>query len=108
MKLIVILIICYNIITNSFVINQRSTFTQRSTLCMHKDVNKLSSILLSGLISVNVLFPTLPSWGLAQQYKLPPIDRADTNRCVLSSSSMGQANAARDKLYDLRECDLKG
>jgi hypothetical protein len=21
---------------------------------------------------------------------------------------MGQANAARDKLYDLRECDLKG
>jgi uncharacterized protein YjbI with pentapeptide repeats len=29
------------------------------------------------------------------------------NRCVLVSSSMGQANAARDKLYDLRECDLR-
>jgi hypothetical protein len=38
----------------------------------------------------------------AEQYKLPPIDFKDKNRCVLVSSSMGQANAARDKLYDLR------
>jgi uncharacterized protein YjbI with pentapeptide repeats len=30
------------------------------------------------------------------------------NRCVFSSSAMGQANAARDKLYDLRECNLSG
>lgn len=48
------------------------------------------------------------SFGIEQQYKLPPIDRKDPNRCQLQSSSMGQANAARDKLYDLRECDLKG
>lgn len=42
------------------------------------------------------------------QYKLPPIDLKDKSRCQLVSSSMGQANAARDKLYDLRQCDLKG
>ena len=49
-----------------------------------------------------------PSFAIEQQYKLPPIDYKDKNRCVLYSSSMGQANAARDKLYDLRECDLRG
>lgn len=42
------------------------------------------------------------------QYKLPPIDRKDTKRCEFISSNMGQANAARDKLYDLRECDMSG
>lgn len=51
---------------------------------------------------------TLPSFAIEQQYKLPPIDRNDPNRCNLISSSMGQANAARDKLYDLRECSLVG
>lgn len=39
--------------------------------------------------------------------KLPPIDRKDPNRCEPSSSAIGQANAARDKLLDLRECDLR-
>lgn len=46
--------------------------------------------------------------GQTKEFKLPPIDRSDKNRCVLSSSAMGQANAARDKLYDLRECRLSG
>jgi hypothetical protein len=36
------------------------------------------------------------------------IDLADKTRCTLSSSSIGQANAARDKLYDLRQCSLSG
>jgi hypothetical protein len=58
-------------------------------------------------ISVAIALPSI-SWGIAQQYKLPPIDRSDSQRCTLVSSSMGQANAARDKLYDLRECDLRG
>jgi len=49
-----------------------------------------------------------PAYAIEQQYKLPPIDRKDVNRCQLLSSSIGQANAARDKLYDLRECDLRG
>lgn len=39
---------------------------------------------------------------------MPPIDFTDKNRCVLNSSSIGQANAARDKLYDLRQCSLSG
>ena len=40
--------------------------------------------------------------GQTKEFKLPPIDFADKSRCTLSSSNIGQANAARDKLYDLR------
>jgi hypothetical protein len=46
--------------------------------------------------------------GQTKEFKFPPIDYGDQNRCTLSSSSMGQANAARDKLYDLRECKIPG
>ena len=46
--------------------------------------------------------------GQTEKFKLPPVDLSDKNRCKLSSSSIGQANAARDKLYDLRQCDLSG
>jgi uncharacterized protein YjbI with pentapeptide repeats len=49
-----------------------------------------------------------PHAGSTKVFKLPPIDRSDANRCVLNSSNIGQANAARDKLYDLRECNLSG
>ncbi len=38
--------------------------------------------------------------------KLPPIDRTVRDRCVPTSSNIGQANAARDTLLDLRECEL--
>merc|ERR1712037_944957 len=38
----------------------------------------------------------------------PPVNKRDTSRCQFSTSSMGQANAARDKLLDLRECNMKG
>ena len=31
---------------------------------------------------------------------------SDASRCTFTSSAMGQANASRDKLYDLRKCDL--
>ncbi len=44
--------------------------------------------------------------GQTKDFKFPPIDKTDKNRCAFSSSKMGQANAARDKLYDLRECRL--
>mmetsp|Transcript_30549 Transcript_30549/g.41855 ORF Transcript_30549/g.41855 Transcript_30549/m.41855 type:complete len:247 (-) Transcript_30549:60-800(-) len=57
--------------------------------------------------AINLVFAS-SAIAIEQQYKLPPIDYKDPNRCVLSASFMGQANAARDKLYDLRECDLKG
>lgn len=29
-------------------------------------------------------------------------------RCLVKSSAMGQSNAARDSLFDLRECELSG
>lgn len=44
--------------------------------------------------------------GQTEKFKLPPIDRKDPDRCSFKSSTIGQANAARDKLYDLRECVL--
>jgi len=46
--------------------------------------------------------------GSTKEFKLPPIDLEDKNRCVFTGSKMGQANAARDKLYDLRQCQLSG
>ncbi len=74
-----------------------------------------------------------PAWadGDTEKFKFPPIDRSIKNRCAFTSSAMGQArtahaaapaaslpaatrvtspqaNAARDSLYDLRECDLSG
>jgi len=39
---------------------------------------------------------------------LPDIDRKQKNRCKWRSSSMGQANAARSYLFDLRECNMAG
>ena len=42
------------------------------------------------------------------QFQLPPIDRNDKTRCTLTSSTIGQANAGRDKLLDLRECNVAG
>mmetsp|Transcript_39251 Transcript_39251/g.84665 ORF Transcript_39251/g.84665 Transcript_39251/m.84665 type:complete len:243 (+) Transcript_39251:122-850(+) len=70
---------------------------------------------LANAASVSILAATLflnplPSHadGQTKEFKLPPIDKSDKSRCVLNSSKMGQANAARDKLYDLRECDLSG
>eukprot|EP00903_Cladosiphon_okamuranus_P020124 g18479.t1 len=45
--------------------------------------------------------------GSTAKFSLPPISQAK-DRCAFKSSAMGQANAARDKLYDLRECDMSG
>ena len=42
-------------------------------------------------------------------YRFPPVDLTNLkSRCVFSSSAMGQANAARDSLYDLRQCPMSG
>ena len=49
-----------------------------------------------------------PNSGQTKDFKLPPIAFGDKSRCTFSSSKMGQANAARDKLYDLRQCNLQG
>ncbi|CAM9629219.1 unnamed protein product [Hapterophycus canaliculatus] len=45
--------------------------------------------------------------GSTTKFSLPPVGQGK-DRCVFKSSAMGQANAARDKLYDLRECDMSG
>jgi hypothetical protein len=61
--------------------------------------------------TVVLLLPPSAAWadGQTKDFKFPPIDYGDKARCVLKGgSSMGQANAARDKLYDLRQCQLSG
>ena len=69
-----------------------------------------AKVALASLVSISLLAHPLPALadGQTEKFKLPPIDFADKNRCSLNSSSMGQANAARDKLYDLRQCALSG
>ncbi|KAI0559367.1 hypothetical protein FGB62_155g04 [Gracilaria domingensis] len=49
----------------------------------------------------------IPAAAAAAPFKLPPIDRSNPQRCKPTSSAIGQANAARDSLLDLRECDLR-
>ena len=72
--------------------------------------NQLANAASLSILAATLLFNPLPSHadGQTKEFKLPPIDKSDTSRCVLNSSKMGQANAARDKLYDLRECKLSG
>ena len=78
-------------------------------------MNSMRSVLAGGLIAVSFLLPvqsvlaeTIMEKNANFVYKLPPIDRKNLDRCKLLSSSIGQANAARDSLYDLRECDIRG
>lgn len=72
--------------------------------------DSLSKIALVSLFSLSLLATPLPAMadGQTEKFKLPPIDFNDKTRCSLSSSTIGQANAARDKLYDLRQCKLSG
>jgi len=68
-----------------------------------------ATVALSSLLMLPNLGP-LPALadGDTENFKFPPIDRANKNRCKWVSSAMGQANAARDSLYDLRECSMSG
>lgn len=72
--------------------------------------NQLANAASLSILAAALLFNPLPSHadGQTKEFKLPPIDYSDKSRCVLNSSKMGQANAARDKLYDLRACSLSG
>jgi len=66
---------------------------------------------LSSLLTLTTLGPIPPAIadvGEDINYRFPPIDRTKKDRCKLLSSAIGQANAARDSLYDLRECKLAG
>lgn len=71
-------------------------------------LNKLVATCVTTMV---LLLPASAAWadGQTKDFKFPPIDFGDKTRCVLKGgSSMGQANAARDKLYDLRQCQLSG
>ena len=70
----------------------------------------LAKFVLASLVSISLFSSPLPALadGQTEKFKLPPIDKTDKNRCSLNSSTIGQANAARDKLYDLRQCKLSG
>ena len=79
------------------------------------EMNSLRNLFVGGLIATSFLLPvqnvmaeTIMEKNANFVYKLPPIDRKNPDRCKLLSSSIGQANAARDSLYDLRECDIRG
>jgi len=65
-----------------------------------------ASVLASGVMlgSASAAFAD----GSTKEFKLPPIDFKDKSRCTILDSKMGQANAARDKLFDLRQCNLSG
>jgi len=88
--------------------------TQLAAINKKNDDNSMMSqfanVASLSILATTLLFNPLPSHadGQTKEFKLPPIDQSDKSRCVLNSSKMGQANAARDKLYDLRECKLSG
>ena len=74
-----------------------------------EDENNIVPLVSTAILSSILLLSPLPSHAEKnKEFSFPPIDRTDTSRCRLNSSKMGQANAARDKLYDLRECALSG
>jgi Pentapeptide repeats (8 copies) len=65
-----------------------------------------TALALSLVLTVVPCFPAhAATSGITM--RLPPIDRSNATRCTPASSAIGQANAARDSLLDLRECDLR-
>ena len=86
----------------------------RTNVSTQLDAAKHSDNQIAGAASLALaaalMFSPMPAFadGQTKEFKLPPIDYSDKQRCALNSSKMGQANAARDKLYDLRECNLSG
>lgn len=93
---------------SSFGVNKLRTERSRKTsLEIFKGPKEYALVLyISFALTTNPL--TVLADGQTKDFKLPPIDTSDKTRCQFSSSKMGQANAARDKLYDLRQCNLSG
>jgi hypothetical protein len=75
---------------------------------------QVQRVVLAFALAAFTLVPTVGQVGVSPafadgdtaSFKFPPIDRTSKDRCKWVSSAMGQANAARDKLYDLRECKM--
>lgn len=75
------------------------------------NVETVAKAAIASALSFSLLFgPVSPALadGQTNKFKFPPIDLSDKNRCQFASSAMGQANAQRDKSYDLRQCTLSG
>jgi len=96
-------------------VERTSSLSLQSTNNHDRESDKLATtfanVALASMFSLSLLSAgPLPAFadGQTEKFKLPPVDLSDKNRCTFTSSSMGQANAARDKLYDLRQCNLSG
>eukprot|EP00802_Teleaulax_amphioxeia_P024817 Tamp_25566.p1 GENE.Tamp_25566~~Tamp_25566.p1 ORF type:complete len:241 (-),score=54.19 Tamp_25566:214-936(-) len=78
----------------------------RPSLRMAEDQGALHRVatFVGGLaLSTTLMLPLTADAG----FQLPPIDKTDKSRCQFKNSAMGQSNAAKDKLYDLRQCDME-
>ena len=87
---------------------QSGDFSDDSNISTRSLTHSIAQAAVTAAIVVAATVAPAHADGNTKEFKLPPIDYADKSRCVLKSSSMGQANAARDKLYDLRECKIAG
>lgn len=85
----------------------RTRLDAKKSSDLRDDIGKT---VIAAALSLSLFLGPAPALadGQTKTFKLPPIDVSDKSRCTLSSSKMGQANAARDKLYDLRQCELSG
>jgi len=85
-------------------------YTQEDGSASVTSLGSICKAATTAALSLAILMNPTPALadGQTKDFKLPPIDFNDKTRCVLNSSKIGQANAARDKLYDLRECNLSG
>lgn len=95
----------------SFSVVPKVASAPKTQLNINKSSNdNVVGFFTAAALSLAILTHPTPAFadGQTKDFKFPPIDKTDKNRCKLVSSKMGQANAARDKLYDLRECNLSG
>ena len=90
--------------TGPFSMPTRSALDAAANHEQNAGLRKVGEATLAASLFFGML--TLPAHAI--DYRLPPIDRSDPDRCTLKSSTIGQSNAQRDKLFDLRECKLEG
>jgi hypothetical protein len=77
----------------------RASFPALAASKSDKDIDALHTFNLfaaAAALSLVILANPAPSLadGQTKDFKLPPIDFSDKNRCVLNSSKMGQASAS--------------
>lgn len=106
-----LLVILFSLGADAFTVNKSvvNSFSQLNDVKEDFAKNAMK-IIIPSILAASLIFNPQPSFadGSTKEFRLPPIDTSDKNRCKLVSSNIGQANAARDKLYDLRQCSLAG